>query len=77
MPLSSYSEGMRFDSETTRLMGLAYEMARATLRGADQTEPACSIIAKRILELASDGIVDPDRLCEEALIRLRKTELPD
>ncbi len=48
-------------------MGIAYEMARATLKFENQTYIAQEIIAKRIIALAKDGMLDPDRLCEQAL----------
>jgi len=53
MPIRQYLDGERFDPETTRVMGLAFEIARATLgvgdRGVDE------MIAKRIIELAKAG----------------------
>jgi hypothetical protein len=36
MPIRSYLNGQRFDPETIRLMGLAYEMALISLRLVDR-----------------------------------------
>ena len=42
MPIRAYLEGHRFDAETTRLMGVAFEMALVALQhteGASSTRP--------------------------------------
>jgi hypothetical protein len=65
MPIGQYLNGERFDRETTRVMGLAFEIARVTLgvgdRGVDE------MIAKRIIELAKAGERNVEVLCEAAL----------
>jgi hypothetical protein len=53
-------------------MGEALEMARAALRLADRTDQITEILAKRIIALAKEGMVDPNLLCEWALDDLRK-----
>jgi hypothetical protein len=64
-------DGFKFDDETKRVMGVALEMARAALRPADRTDPATEILAKRIIALAKEGLLDPNLLCEWALDDLR------
>ena len=64
MPITLYLDGFKFDGETKRVMGVALEMARAALRHEDRTDPATEILAKRIIALAKEGVLDPDRLCE-------------
>ena len=71
MPITSFLNGRRFDSETERVMGLAFEMTCAALRLADRSDPVTTIIAERIIKLASDGERNPDLLCERALTALR------
>jgi hypothetical protein len=56
-----------FDSETTRLMGAAYDKACQQLHDAGQPPLVQEIIAARILKLISEGERDPDRLCERTL----------
>jgi hypothetical protein len=74
MPIMPYLDGFSCNSETKRIMGVAFEMARAALRLADSPDPATTeMLAKSIIELAKDGVVDPDRLCEQALSNFRKT----
>ena len=64
MPIRSYLNGQRFDPETVRLMGLAYEMTLISLRLVDRGDIANDVIAHKIIELAKAGERDPDRLCD-------------
>jgi hypothetical protein len=58
-----------FDPETKRVLTRAVEMTRVALGLTDHH--ANGIIAKRITELAKAGERNPDRLCENALEKLR------
>ena len=71
MPIQPYLDGLQFDPETTRVMGVAFEMTRVAiqLNGQDAIDEA---IAKKIIELAKAGESNPDLLCERALNDLRK-----
>jgi hypothetical protein len=70
MPITPFLHGAVFEPETKRVMGVAFEMARAALRlGSD--DPATRILAKRIIDLAKEGVLDPNGLCEQALSDLR------
>jgi hypothetical protein len=60
----SHLNGQRFDPETIRVMGLAYEMALISLRLSDRGDIANDVVAHRIIELAKAGERDPERLCE-------------
>lgn len=71
MPITPFLDNARFDPETTRVMGVAFEMVRAALRLADRGDLANEIIAKRIIELAKAGERNPDLLCERALNEIR------
>jgi hypothetical protein len=55
------------DPETTRLMGIAFEMARAALRAPHRVHLTDEAIAARIIELAKSGERNVDVLCEAAL----------
>lgn len=74
MPIRPYLDGFRFDPETTRVMGVAFEMTRAAIR-LDGQEPIDEVIAKKIIELARAGKRNPDELCELALNDLRGKHL--
>jgi len=67
MPISPYLDGVdNFDAETKRVMGVAFEMARAAV-ARDWGDYANATLAKRIVELAKTGKRSPDLLCEYAL----------
>ena len=51
-----------FDDKTTRLMGEAFDAARASLDGQDEPELFYEIIAARIVGAARKGERDPIRL---------------
>jgi hypothetical protein len=72
MPITEYMDGFKFDSETRRVMGLAFEMTLASLRHDKWNEPLKEIVAKKIIELANEGMRDPNLLCEWALQDLCK-----
>ena len=71
MPIRPYLGDQKFDPETTRIMGVAFEMAREAVKR-DWGGVYCNrIIAKQIIELAEDGERKPDVLCAQALSYLR------
>jgi hypothetical protein len=80
MPIRAYLDGQwvdgghRFDDETIRQMGIAFETALASL-GATRChdDPVRAALAQRIIALAKAGERDPERLCEAAL----KVRSPD
>jgi hypothetical protein len=67
MPIRAYLDGLRFDPETTRLVGVAFEMALVALRHTDGVDPPRDAVARKIIELAKAGERDPERLCEGVL----------
>ena len=65
MAIRTFLNGQTFDPETARLVGVAFEAARAAVnRPADLTD---EMIAKKIIELAKAGERNVDVLCEAAL----------
>ena len=68
MPIRAYLQGRRFDAETVRLMGIAFEMAIVALQQAEgAVAPTRDAVAQHIIELAVAGERDPERLCDAAL----------
>src|SRR6188472_1554216 len=67
MPIRHYLQGHRFDAETVRLMGIAYETALVALLHRRREDPLREAAAHKIIELAEAGERDPERLCEGAL----------
>ena len=64
---STFLGGEEFDPNTMRIIGVAFEMARASVKRDWGGIYASHIIAKRIIELAKGGERNPDVLCEQAL----------
>jgi hypothetical protein len=58
VPIRSHLNGQRFDPETMRLMGLAYEITLISLRRVDRGV-ANNVVAQKLIELAKAGERDP------------------
>ena len=67
MPIRQYLQGHRFDPETARLLGVAFEIALVTLQQRREIGPLRDAVAQKIIELAEAGERDPERLCDAAL----------
>jgi hypothetical protein len=76
MPIRFHLNGQRFDPETIRVMGLAYELALISLRLFDRGGIANDVVASKIIEHAKAGERDPERLCEAVLQQWRGATLP-
>jgi hypothetical protein len=67
MPIRFHLNGQRFDPETIRLMGLAYEMVLVSLRLVDRGDIANDVVASKIIEFAKSGERDPEQMCDAVL----------
>ena len=67
MPIRPYLDAYRFDPETMRLMGIAFETAYEALRRQGVDDPPREALATAIIGLAKAGERDPDRLCDAAV----------
>src|SRR5262249_42056013 len=65
MPIRPFLAGQTFDPETVRLLGVAFEMARAAIKC--PLDLSDEIIARRIIELAKAGERNVEVLSEAAL----------
>jgi hypothetical protein len=74
MPIRQYLNGERVDPESLRIIGLAFEVARAALHIQGRRDAADKLIAEQILELAKAGERDPERLSEYALAKVREAD---
>ena len=72
MPPTLFLDEFKFDPEAKRIMGVAFEMTCAALKYTNRPDVAHEAVANRIVELAKNGVLDPDRLCERVLDDLRK-----
>ena len=62
------NQNFEFDDAATLAMGEAFDNACASLRRFRTLITARELIAKRIIAAAKNGVRDPARLCEQALI---------
>jgi hypothetical protein len=75
MPITPYLNGQKFDPETKRILGLAFEMTCTALQIGDCDDGVNQAIADKIIDLAKAGTRNPDALCEQALSDIRRPEV--
>jgi hypothetical protein len=71
MPITPFLNGQKFDAETRRVLGVAFELVCVAMRTGDRDDDVKQCIASQIIELANDGERHPDVLCERALKLIR------
>jgi hypothetical protein len=71
MPIRQFLDGNRFDPETERVMGIAFEMVCVALRTDGSDDFVKQAIAAKIIDLARTGERNPDILCDHALNEIR------
>jgi hypothetical protein len=74
MPITPYLNGERFDSETKRVLGVAFEMICVGLRTGECADDVKQAIANKVIELAKAGERHPDLLCEHVLEDIRRPQ---
>jgi hypothetical protein len=75
MPISPYLNGERFEPETKRVLGVAFEQVCIALRiGASDDDDVKQAIANKVIELAKAGERNPDILCERVLEDIRRPQ---
>ena len=67
MPITPYLNGIRFDPDTKRRLGVAFEMVCIALRIGNSDDDVKQAIAMKIIEHFKAGERNPDLLCEQAL----------
>ena len=67
MPIRLYLDVERFDPETTRLLGIAFETAIQAVHNWGVIDPPREAIARAIIGYAKARERDPERLCDLAL----------
>jgi hypothetical protein len=70
-PIRPHLDCHKFDPETIRVMGLAFEMALVALRLSDRGDLANEVLAHKIIDIAQAGERDPERLCDGVLREFR------
>jgi hypothetical protein len=77
MPIRQYLDGERFDPETTRLLGLAFEFTIQALHNWGVDDPPREAIARAIISYAKAGERDPEGLCDLAVEACSKPIITD
>jgi hypothetical protein len=72
VPIRPFLNGQRFDQETVRILGVAFEQVCIALRIGDCGDDVKNAIANKIIELGKTGERNPDVLCEHALKDIRQ-----
>jgi hypothetical protein len=72
MPITPYLNGERFEPETKRVLGVAFEQVCITLRIGASDDDVKQAIANKVIELAKAGERNPDILCERVLEDIRR-----
>ena len=62
MPIRKYISGATFGPETIQGMTTAFERIRVALKLEDPDDPLVEVVAKKVVSLASQGIVDPKEI---------------
>jgi hypothetical protein len=64
VPIRVYLKGREFDSESIRLMGIAFECARSALHVVPSDDALNEAVAMKIIEHARTGEQNPETLCD-------------
>jgi hypothetical protein len=62
--IRQFLDGQQFDPDTILVLGLAFEMARASTKVLNRPEITEAAIAMQIVALARSGERSPDELCD-------------
>ena len=71
MPITPFLNGVRFDPETRRILGVALELTCIALRTGDCADDVKQAIADKLIALAKTGERNPDVLSEKVLRDIR------
>jgi len=74
MPITLYLNGERFEPETKRILGVAFEQVCIALRIGASDDDVKQAIANKVIELARAGERNPDILCERVLEDIRRPQ---
>jgi hypothetical protein len=74
MSITPYLNGERFEPETERVLGVAFEQVCIALRIGNSDDDVKQAIANKVIELAKAGERNPDILCERALEDIRRPQ---
>jgi hypothetical protein len=73
MPIRQFLDGHQIDPDTLPVMGVAFEMARVSIKRLYRPDITDAAIAEQIIANAQAGERNVDHLCNRALTILRAT----
>jgi hypothetical protein len=73
MPLTPFLKESTFDPEAVKAMWAAFEAVCEALRLAPRSDPITEIVARKVIEVASTGERDPERIRDLALLALNES----
>lgn len=76
MTIKTFLEGRRFDPETVKVMGIAFENARNALGLDNKDDFRTRIVARTVIELTHRGIRDADQLTAAVLREFGRWQPP-
>ena len=76
MTIKTFLEGRRFDPETVKVMGIAFENARNALGLDNKDNFRTRIVARTVIELTHRGIRDADQLTAAVLREFDRRPAP-
>jgi hypothetical protein len=73
MPLTPFLKENTFDPEAIKAMSAAFEAVCEALRLAPRSDPITEIVAGKVIEVASTGERDPERIRDLVLLALNES----
>ena len=65
----------KFEPDEVAVLTRAFELALSALYLVDRDDPVCEIVARKVIEIGTNGIHDPREIAEAAVQRLSVGQL--
>ncbi len=73
MPLTPYLKEAAFDPKAIEAMNAAFEAICKSLQLFNRNDPLTEIVARKIIDVARTGELDPQRIHDLALLELKES----
>ena len=75
MPIRRLLKDAKFEPDEVAVLTRAFELALSALYLVDRDNPVCEIVARKVIEIGTNGIHDPREIAEAAVQRLSVGQL--
>ena len=75
MPIRTLLKDAKFEPDEVAVLTRAFELALSALYLVDRDDPVCEIVARKVIEIGTNGIHDPREIAEAAVQRLSVGQL--